>query len=261
MQVTPEIVKQLQQIELNMLKIFIEICEKEKLHYYLLGGTLLGAVRHKGFIPWDDDIDVGMPRRDYEIFLSVAKKYLPTYYFLQTPYTDKEYPLPFAKIKDSRTIYKERPYRNLNMHHGVWIDIFPLDFCPKKYLWFNICYRLLRRRITCNVEGTNRLKRKISKFLSCLICPSRDYAVRSRDFLLKSIKDAPLTINWGGAWGKKEIVPTEWYGEGGNLTFEGLQVKGPKHYDKWLTQVYGDYMKLPPVEKRIVAHEPVEIKL
>ncbi|MDD6152431.1 MAG: LicD family protein [Elusimicrobia bacterium] len=262
MQITPEIVKKLQQIELNMLKIFLEICEKENLHYYLLGGTLLGAVRHKGFIPWDDDIDIGMPRKDYEIFLSVAKKYLPTYYFLQTCYTDKGYPLPFAKLRDSRTVYKEKPLRNLHMNHGVWIDIFPLDFCPKHYFWFNIYFRLLRKRVFCQVEGIRTLKHKALKYLSYLICPSWHKAVKRQDLLMKSVKKyAPSTINWGGAYGKKEIVPTEWYAEGTVLTFEGLQVKGPKHYDKWLRHIYGNYMKLPPLEKRVAAHEPAEIKL
>lgn len=264
MEKTTDITQKLQQIELKMLELFVQICEKENLHYYLLGGTMLGAVRHKGFIPWDDDIDVGMPRADYEKFLLCASKYLPKGYFLQTYKTDKDYPYPYAKMRDTHTIYKENALKNLSINHGVWIDVFPLDFCPVKRFWFLWHHYLLRERIKFVLYKWEKasIKLKLFRILSCVFSPSWHNAVKRDDKLMSSYqKDTTMTANLCGAWGEREIVPTEWYGEGTTLAFEHLKVKVPVKYHQWLTQVYGDYMELPPVEKRIARHNPVEIKL
>lgn len=262
MNVTMETIKKLQQIELEMFEFFVQICNKENLQYYLLGGTLLGAVRHKGFIPWDDDIDVGMPRADYERFLLCAQKYLPKGYFLQTYKTDKEYPFPYAKICNTKTVYKEVALQHLKMHHGVWIDIFPLDYYPIKSFLFYLKFHFLEKRTSCRFKIKTTLKQKFYQMISYAICPSWHKAVEKRDNLMRSgLKNINLTANFCGAWGNKEIVPTEWYGEGTELTFEHLKVNGPFQYHKWLTQVYGNYMQLPPIEKRTVCHNPVEIKL
>ena len=120
----------IKKIELDMLCAFIEICNRLSIRYYLLGGTMLGAVRHHGFIPWDDDIDVGIFRDDYELFISKAQSYLPNYYFLQNIYTDPECMINFTKIRDSRTTFIETSTKSKKMNHGVYIDIFPLDFYP-----------------------------------------------------------------------------------------------------------------------------------
>lgn len=262
MEVTMETIKKLQQIELKMLEMFVHICEEEDLQYYLLGGTLLGAVRHKGFIPWDDDIDVGMPRGDYERFLLCAPKYLPEPYFLQTYKTDKEYPFPYAKIRKTNTVYKETALSNLKMNHGVWIDIFPLDFYSIFPFWFSVKFRLLEKRTHCRFVMKTTLKQKFYQLLSYIYCPSWHKSVERRDELMRSDwKNIALAANFCGAWGSKEVVPTEWYDDGATLEFEHLLVKGPAQYHKWLTQVYGDYMKLPPIEKRMVRHNPAEIKL
>ena len=114
-------------LHLDILKEFIRICNKYELRYFLLGGSCLGTVRHQGFIPWDDDIDVGMPRPDYERFMEIAQNELPEYYFLQNSKTDPDYPLCFAKIRDSRTTFIERSVSHLNINHGIYFDIFPLD--------------------------------------------------------------------------------------------------------------------------------------
>ena len=120
--------KRIKDIELDMLKVFVSICDQLGLKYYLIGGTLLGAVRHKGFIPWDDDIDVGMPREDYEVFVEKAGKLLPDYIFLQNYRTDENMIFPFTKLRNINTTYIETRTKYSKMNQGVWMDIFPLDY-------------------------------------------------------------------------------------------------------------------------------------
>ena len=114
--------------ELEIFKVIIDICDRLNLRYYVIGGTLIGAIRHKGFIPWDDDIDIGMMRKDYDIFLREAPKYLPEQYFLQTVWSDPEYLNCFAKVRDSNTTFVEIPVAKRKINHGVFVDVFPLDY-------------------------------------------------------------------------------------------------------------------------------------
>lgn len=260
MKLAQEQMDRLKAVEKELLKSFISVCEKLNLKYYLLGGTLLGAVRHKGFIPWDDDIDVGMPRADYEIFIKEGQKYLPEEYFIQARSTEPDFHACFAKIRNSKTTFLETPIRHFKVNHGVFIDIFPLDFCssdPK------VRKRQKRRINLCTMRIANEFfapqrRRTLKSGLISLALKLRypDYrkAVKSKEDIYKLCDTGEFLANFGGAWGEKEIVPAEWYAEGCDLEFEGLVVKAPKEYEKWLTQVYGDYMKLPPVEKRVIHH-------
>lgn len=267
-------IEELRKIEFEIFRKFIDICDKLNLKYYLLGGTLLGCIRHKGFIPWDDDIDVGMLRVDYETFIKEASKYLPEYYFLQTVKTDPECPINFAKLRDSRTTFIETSLKNRKMNHGVFMDIFPLDFYPEKYFRSKIFHTKLTMCSVVIIDSfyhetapsksntTSGIRNKIIKGISHLYSPSTDIALKRKENLMKKFKSGKLVANICGAWGDKEIVPLEWYGEGITLQFEGLNVRVPQEYDKWLTQVYGDYMQLPSVEKRITHHytEVIDIK-
>lgn len=115
----------LQKCQLNILIEFIRLCEEHNLTYYLVGGTCLGAVRHKGFIPWDDDIDVGMPRKDYDKFIQLQKE-IKKPYFIQTYKSDKNYIYNFAKIRDCTTTFIENTFVCHQFNHGVWIDVFQL---------------------------------------------------------------------------------------------------------------------------------------
>ena len=258
MKLTEEQLKEIKIIEKELFISFISVCEELNLKYYLIGGTLLGAVRHKGFIPWDDDIDIGMLREDYEVFLKKGQKFLPEGYFLQSNESDPEYFNCFAKIRNSNTTYLETSVNNRNINHGVFIDIFPLDFYPddeKSKKALTLKKKLLNIRIASTYNFKNkRAKQKFVEFLSKIKYPSLKGAVKKRDELYKSVKSSSKVANYGGAWGVKEIVPAEWYGEGTILEFEGLSVKAPFEYDKWLTQVYGDYMQLPPEDKRCPHH-------
>lgn len=264
MEFTSEQQVRIKQIETEMLKHFVDICKELNLKYYVWGGTLLGAVRHKGFIPWDDDIDVGMPRKDYNIFMEKAKAFLPEYYFLQNYITDPEYTLGYAKLRDSRTAYIETAFnKKKNMNHGMFIDIFPLDYYPNlKLRQFIYDKRMTvynkRLRDSLNIVHSTQLKFRLYTKIAAFLLPDEHIACEKRDALMSSVKSSNTLANICGAWGKKEYMPIEWIGNGTLLEFEGMKVVAPEYYDKCLTQVYGDYMTLPPVEKR-KSHHNVDV--
>ena len=249
-----EQLQKMQEVELDLFKAFIEVCEKLQLKYYLLGGTLLGAVRHKGFIPWDDDIDVGMPRKDYEIFIQKAQDLLPEHYFVQTLYSEPTIPYNFCKIRNNNTTFVEYSIKKLNINHGVYIDVFPLDGYPndkkeqkkfkRKQLFYKIC---INKIFTCKDDSFIKHVLRLGLKVITFFMPVK-VAVKKREKLYKSYTETDMMANYCGAWKEKEIVPKDWYGEGVQLEFEGLKVNAPAQYDKWLTQVYGDYMQLPPEE-------------
>ncbi len=250
----------LKAIELEILKAFVQVCDKLKLKYYLLEGTLLGAVRHKGFIPWDDDIDVGMPREDYERFMLEGQRYLPEWYFVQNLRSEKDYRANFAKIRDSRTTFIETSVRHCNINHGIYIDIFPLDYCfenEEKQKKIARRQLLMNVRIASGFYSPNKRvspKLKIMRMLSRLKYPTIRSALLAREKLIQSLPQSGFYANYCSAWHLKEHIPSSWFGKGTLLEFEGLQVRCPLEYDKWLTKVYGDYMQLPPEEKRITHH-------
>lgn len=256
MELNQQQLQALKAVELQLLEAFSDVCRQLGLRYYVLGGTMLGAVRHQGFIPWDDDIDVGMLREDYEILLKKGQALLTKGLFLQTFETDPEYPANFAKLRNSGTTFVEASLKKRNIDHGVYIDIFPLDYYPdRKQRWFSIRKKLLSLRIstTFTVSGMKPAT-KLVRLMTRLLYPTVRGALRRRERLFQSVTHGSQIANHCGAWGKKEIVPAHWYGEGVSMPFEGLTVTLPKEYHLWLTQVYGDYMQLPPEDKRVPHH-------
>lgn len=259
MQLTSEQLKALQQTELETFKVFVSVCETLRIRYYLLAGTLLGAVRHQGFIPWDDDIDVGILREDYERFLSQAGKLLPSHLFLQTYKTDKGYHQPFAKIRNSNTAFIELSVKDNPMNHGVFIDIFPLDRCDLE-VRNSFGYRLKERIYSMRASSLMKnykldAKRRMIRAVCTLICPSAHKALEKLDRLRRSMPDGKMLVNFSGVYGQREIMPAQWYEDGTVLRFEDCSAAVPLEYDKVLTQIYGDYMTPPPVEKRVTAHQ------
>ncbi len=262
MELTQEQIKALKVIEIDMLRVFIDICKKENIRYFLLGGTALGAVRHKGFIPWDDDIDVGLPREDYKKFLKVVNKYLPEYYFIQNAFTDKNFPFNFSKMRDSRTTFVETTCQNIKMNHGVYIDIFPIDGYSSSKIsqWvFKFQNRLLTRRIIEVFVLDNSFKTLRSKTVSNIlriIYPDYRKAVMKRHKLYQrfNYQACEYAANFCGAWAEREIMLKSCFGEGVTGEFEGIEVMLPEKIDQYLTNVYGDYMTLPPEEKRVGHH-------
>ena len=257
MNLTANQLLELKKRERDMLEAFVNICNKHSIKYFVQGGTLLGTVRHSGFIPWDDDVDVSLPRDEYERFLAIAEKELPEYYFLQTKDTDPEYPNNFAKIRDSRTTFIETSARNLNINHGAYIDIFPLDNYPSgcKAKIYELKKTLLTRRIYKAFYMPNMsFIAKIITLVTMIFYPSLKGAVEKREKLFKSVSPTDKVINNSGAWLEKEIIPKEWVQNSIQMEFEGITVNVSDKYDEWLTYVYGDYMSLPPENKRVGHH-------
>lgn len=257
---TEEQEKKLKSIQLLILKEFIRVCKKLNLQYFIIAGTLIGAVRHKGFIPWDDDIDVAMKREDYEIFIRKAQKEFSERYFVQTFHSDPAVPFNFCKIRDNETTFVEYSMKNIKINHGVGLDVFPLDYVPENDKALRKFY--LKKRILSNIIAkiytipNLNLKYKLKNFVrKCLFLffPYRK-AVLKRDILYRSVKNSDYIANFCGIYGQKEICPKWWFDETIELEFEGLVVKAPKEYDLLLHQIYGDYMQLPPIEKRKAHH-------
>ena len=246
--------------QLKILKSFLTVCDSLNLHYFLTGGTALGAVRHKGFIPWDDDIDVCMPREDYELFLKKGQLLLPSHLFIQTYLTDSDYRLPFAKIRNSNTTYIEVSSQNLKINHGIFIDVFPIDGLPKNHLL--IKKNLFLKKATLLFVTKDYIKRSLLKRILAYLSWFFVLASTPKKALIKfdnkckkyNYNNSEKTILYGGAWDKKEIHSRSTYGSGTIMSFEGIKVIVPEKFDIFLTEMYGDYMKLPPIEKRVGHH-------
>jgi len=256
-----EDLRKLQAIELDILIEFLRLCTRHHLRYFIIGGTCLGAVRCKGFIPWDDDIDIGMPRKDYNRFLEIAQDKLPSHLFLQNYKTEKDFLLNYTKIRNSNTTFVEKPVAHLDINHGVYIDIFPLDGVPEnKFVKkFNdlclACLNLgLERYYLDNIKYMKFRGRAVSYIMKTLYKPQQlhekiDAIVEKYDY-----GQCDLVRNYFGVWEEKEIIPREYFGIGCNLTFEKISVTAPTDYDKFLTNIYGDYMTQPPKEEQISLH-------
>ncbi len=262
--------KDVQNKLLKMFRWFDTICKENGLNYYMLGGTMLGAVRHKGFIPWDDDIDVGMPREDYDKFISLTQNLKDTYIVEDACEDNKEYRFLFAKIFDKSTTLVENKRKLIK--RGLYIDVFPLDGLGINETQKNNHYKkvskivVIEDMITCAYRKERKWYKNFAVFIGRIISPlfirERTNNYRFRKLASKySFYDSNYVANFGGAWGIKEVMPKSYFGTPTLYEFEDLNVYGVENPDKYLANVYGDYMKLPPVEKRVTHHDYVEFNL
>lgn len=256
---------ELQRKQFEILKDFVKICDKLDLTYYLVCGSALGTVKYGGFIPWDDDIDVAMPRGDYEIFIEKAKKLLPEHIFLQNYKTESRFPQIYSKLRDSNTTYIEKSASNLPIHHGVFIDIFPLDGYPKKKYQqkvLEIKKRFFQSMLMSAFKIDRKGKSKILFFIYSLFgIPTNTAKVvcmYEKCISKYCLDDSMFWCNHGNWQGKLEYAPKWQYGAGLMTSFEGLKVRIPVRYDDYLTQKYGDWRKDLP-EKEQVGHHYYDV--
>lgn len=244
----------------NVFKVLKDYLDKRSVKFYLLGGSLLGAVRHRGFIPWDDDIDIGIERSEYEKFLKDIADNLPSHLQLRHYGDNTDHHYYFSRIVDTR-FFMERSGSLVTRKENVWVDIFPLDGMPNNYfarkihmmrlLWVRAMYH-----IACfekvNLKRPHRplSERVVIKFIQLTGfkgCKPFKFWLEKLDVLLKkySIENSNWVVNFMGQYKFKEMFPKSYYGEGKMYEFEGEQLPGPEHADKVLKQMYGDYMKEP----------------
>ena len=262
-------IKIIQDKILSILKEFISICKDNNLTYYALGGTLLGAVRHKGFIPWDDDIDIGMPREDYEKFKKIASNALPENYKFLSDDTSN-YKKSFSVIRDDSTKIIMN-YSNEEQEESLWIDIFPLDGMPTnplkkkyhsyRYLYTRMMVQLSQFNSLVNQKKENRpwLEKVIIRIANVVKIEKVVSFSWAQKKYLQTIKkysfNEGFAGNYTGAYKLREIVPSDYFGQPVLLQFEDLKLSCPHKFREYLTAIYGaDYMQLPPEEKRVLHH-------
>lgn len=259
--------EKLHNVQIEILDEIVRICEKNNIEYFLQGGTLLGAVRHGGFIPWDDDLDISMYRKDYDKFISICEKELKKEYRLDCDKTNGEYWLTFAKIRKRNTLFLEKALDGIDVGKEIYVDIFPMDDVVKPLGILNhirviimkiiIDALLYKRGVTKDINECRRPK--LTKIFGCLsykILHSFYYrlATISNSKKAKFVTDFASPYNY-----KKETHLKENFFPTTFLKFENNKYRVPKKYKIYLEQVYGDYMKLPPENER-VNHSALDVK-
>ncbi len=252
-------IKQIHEIQLDMLKVIDGLANKLNLQYFLTGGSAIGAVRHHGFIPWNDDIDIGLTRKDFEKFVKLMPDYLSKFgLFLEEDRLDPKFEFDFAKVMRADTSILERGREDTNTKDGIFIDVFPFDKMPESKVDQN--------------NQKNALN-KINRVITNKVYPERDHVDGSskllKDWRLtdlylrrlsimenyddqRSLPNVNMSSPYG--YGKEVILQSELSDGVVKRVFEGYQFPILKDYDSYLRRLYGNYMKLPPEAKRYQRH-------
>lgn len=260
--------EKVQQILLGYLLEIDRICKKHDIKYFLAGGTLLGAIRHHGFIPWDDDADVMMLREDYDKFQKVVQQELPENIFMQIPSTEKGNYNPFTKLRINNTMFAtEFTGKFMDMHNGIFFDVLSHDKTAQ-HKWsqkLHLMITMLTRSIVYHKWGNTDLKsggshpllcKAVNKVKHLIPMPLALWAQNCSLTFFKNRKTEYLYDGMGRNL-KRGAFPAKWLDEAVYVDFEGYQFPVPKEYDKYLTYLYGDYMQMIPVSQRRTSHSIV----
>lgn len=251
---------------LDLLKFFDQFCQEHDMTYFLAGGTLLGAIRHKGFIPWDDDADIIMPRKDYNKLISLAHK-LPDFLELKALEIDNKWEYAFTKINDTRT-YIDDDYRVAQ--HGLFLDIFPIDSVPEKT--FSQKFLVKRMKLLDVFRGAESKKKFKPEekfiFIKKMIAKyarrkGANHFARKMDQLAKITNERQIDSSLKGVsvstiYGVREFLPSSTFSEAIYVEFEDAKLSIPKNYKVYLESLYADYMQLPPLEKQKGDHYKIK---
>ncbi len=252
-----------QLIMLRLLRIFDDICRRHGLSYWLGGGTLLGAARHKGFIPWDDDLDVSMPRADYERFFKIGLAELPEDIFLQHMDTEDRY-MYFMRLRDNYSTYREE--KNVSgVHNGIRLDIFPFDHyrIPEKLIFplSKALTAVLLDEFSIGKYNTRKKFKTLRKLrYAAARMPSFFLSARARKKIFASISalvttedtKGPFFVGLEGCQRKyRRVDPTDVFPLT-EIMFEGYSFMAPRNVPKYLTDLYGDYNEIPDITERMI---------
>lgn len=266
-----EELKELKRIELIMLKNIHDICEKNGIAYSLAGGTLLGAVRHGGFIPWDDDIDIMMPRKDYEKFLLIGRRQLGDSYEIVSYKNYDDYGMPFAKVIKRNTKMIEPNTRHIKAPCGVFVDVFPIDIADaddiKRKKSFDFIKKL-KAKLLCRsgyVWDKGMLFDTLYKArgMYLRLIPKSNFIndIEKEIYKAEQLDDVCLISYCGISSFERSTYSKKWFENYIDISFEQYSFKAICGYKELLKLEYGDYMRLPPVEERIPHHRVVEFKI
>lgn len=261
---------EIQKAELRILDELDRICKKHDIKYMVAYGSLLGAIRHQGFIPWDDDVDLCMLREDFLRFREVCKTELSSDFFYQTNDTDPEYYYLFDKIRLNGTIFRESFASKYNIHHGIYIDIFPIDYIPENKLkrYIQYCkFHFYRTGVMAKylMLGARSGKKKL--ICALLRIP---YVVFPMKYLYRKAQETAMqyddhshkmATNFNSPYHKKDTFDAKLYKELEVHQFEDRVTWIPKRYDEFLRTLYDDYMQFPPESERNTRHILTELQL
>ncbi len=250
---------ELRAVLLELLAEFDRVCKKHDIHYVVFCGTALGAVRHQGFIPWDDDLDVSMLRPDYERFLQVAPGELKSQFYLQAEFSD-HWNMHFSKLRKNNTTYLEKFHpKDQKMHQGIYIDIFPCDNAAdrewvRKAQFYASRIALAHTIFKRGYETNSKLKKLFMGCCSLLpVKPFHRFAMGAK----RGDSQCVHTFLSCTSRYKKGIYHRSWFTDTVEMDFEGMKVPVSAHYDELLTVLYGNYMELPSEEDRKVKEHAV----
>ena len=250
-------IRDLQRRIIGNLEAIDRVCRDHDLRYYLWAGTMLGAVRHQGFIPWDDDMDICMPRPDYELLIAHWREWMPEPYEVIAPETDDTYPYPFAKIEDASTTVIERP--DFHFLEGIYIDVFPIDGVPADERQRRRHFRRYKFwRHLLFLRGRDPFKhghgpRSWFPWLLHKACSLAWLQRKVRSYMVKYPYDQSAVVcDYDD--GLRGCIEKRILGTPRPYTFDGREFLGVEHSHDYLANKYGDYMQLPPKEKQIQHH-------
>lgn len=257
--ISEELMNKMHEIQLNIFKEVIEVCNKLGITYYMVHGSLLGTVLHGKFMPMDDDIDIAMFRKDFERFIIEGSQIINERYFIQYQDTDKDYPLSFAKVRDNNTTYVADKLQNIKMNHGIFIDVFPIDYYEEETTKVYLKKKILNTRISSRYWKEDcKNKIKLKQLMACIIYPFWRVAIAKRNAMNRDLEKKNKIQITGGK--KEEVgIDEELFSKYETKMFEGILVNIPIGYSRYLELIYGDYRCRTLLEDKEHDQKNVEI--
>lgn len=265
-----ETLKKVQPVLLEIAKEVKRVCDENGIRYCLYRGTFLGAVRHRGFIPWDDDMDIAMLRPDYEKFRRLAPEKLGKDYCFQDWHTDENYALPFGKVRKRGTLFVEAKCARLP-ENGLYVDIYPLDYAPaqaeRRALSGKLLHlfrvKLMKSGYTPWMEGTKILWKKrlgYCAYQALALLTTQEKLAKKYDALVSAPPESETVYEQSGL-PVTYYFEKSWFEDQQDYPFEDTTFAGPRDFDACLRSLYGNYMELPPADRRENRHQIQELSL